>query len=145
MKAGEIMTRGVSVVSGGDTVETAAGVMARINAGILPVVAGTRFVGLITDRDIVVRVVAAGKLAASCLVSDVMTEDVHYCLEDDTVEDVARRMGDLGVRRMPVFDKADALVGMISLDDVAMQADWGRTVTGALRRTLQLSRAARSG
>jgi predicted transcriptional regulator len=75
----------------------------------------------------------------------VMTGDVHYCLEDDAVEDVARRMGDLGVRRMPVFDKADALGGMISLDDVAMQADWGRTVTGALRRISQLSRAARSG
>jgi len=93
MKAGTIRTRKVSAVSPDDTVESAAMLMARINAGILPVLSGRRVVGLLTDRDIVVRAVAAGKPVASCTVDEVMTEEVHYCLEDDAVEDVAKHGG----------------------------------------------------
>jgi CBS domain-containing protein len=144
MKAGKIMTRKVSVVSPDDTVENAAILMARINSGILPVLSGTRVVGLITDRDIVVRAVAAGKPVAACTVGDVMTEDVHYCLKDHTVEDVAKRMGDLGVRRMPVFDRSNILVGIISLDDLAAHVQWEHTVDDALRNIAQFSRAPRS-
>ena len=98
-------------------------------------------VGLVTDRDIVLRAVAAGKPAASCIVDDVMTEEVHYCLEDDTVEDVAKRMGELGVRRMPVFDRNNTLVGIISLDDVAAHVQWEHTVADALRKIARFSRA----
>lgn len=144
MKAGKIMTRKVSAVSPGDTVESAAILMARVNAGILPVLSGKRVVGLVTDRDIVVRAVAAGKPVATCTVDDVMTEEVHYCLEDDTVEDVAKRMGELGVRRMPVFDRDGTLIGIISLDDVAAHVQWEHTVADALRSIAQFSRAPRS-
>jgi CBS domain-containing protein len=141
MKAGEIMSRGVSFVSPDDTVESAANLMARDNVGILPVLSGAHVVGLITDRDVVVRAVAAGKPVSTCTVDDVMTEEVHYCLEDDTVEDVAGRMGDLGVRRMPVFERSNTLVGIISLDDVAAHVQWGHTIAGALRKIALFSRA----
>ena len=144
MKAGEIMTRKVSTVSPEDTVQSAALVMARVNAGSLPVLSGKRMVGLITDRDIVVRAIAAGKPIANCTVDDVMTEEVHYCLDDDTIEDVAMRMGDLGVRRMPVLDRNSALVGMISLDDIAAQVQWEHVVADALRKIAKFSRAPQS-
>lgn len=144
MKAGDIMTRKVSVASPDDTVESAARLMARVDAGILPVVSGARVEGLVTDRDIVVRAVAAGKPVATCTVDDIMTEEVHYCLEDDAVEDVAKRMGELGVRRMPVFDRSNALIGIISLDDVAAHVQWDHPVADALRRIAQVSRAPRS-
>jgi CBS domain-containing protein len=144
MKAGEIMTRKVSTVSPEDTVANAALVMARVNAGILPVLSGKRMVGLVTDRDIVVRAIAAGKPVANCTVDDVMTEEVHYCLDDDTVDDVAARMGDLGVRRMPVLDRNNTLVGMISLDDIAAQVQWEHVVADALRKIAKFSRAPQS-
>jgi CBS domain-containing protein len=144
MKAGQIMIRKLSVVSPDDTVESAALLMARVNAGILPVRSGNRVVGLITDRDIVVRAVAAGKPVATCTGDDVMTEEVHYCLEDDTVEDVAKRMGELGVRRMPVFDRDNLLVGIVSLDDMAAHVQSDRTIAEALRKIARVSRARRS-
>jgi CBS domain-containing protein len=144
MKAGDIMIRKLSVVSPEDSVESAAVLMARVNAGILPVVSGKRVVGVVTDRDIVVRAVAAGKPVARCTVDDVMTEEVHYCLAEDTVEDVANRMGALGVRRMPVFDRDGALIGLISLDDVAAHVQSDRTIAEALRGIARVSRAPRA-
>ena len=144
MKAGEIMTREVSTVSPDDTVETAAIVMAGINAGILPVLSESRVVGLVTDRDIVVRAVAARKPVATCTVGEVMTEEVHFCLEDDTVEDVTERMGEIGVRRMPVFDRNSTVIGIVSLDDVAAHVRSEHTVADALRKIARFSRAPRS-
>lgn len=144
MKAGTVMTRKVSTVSPGDTVESAAILMARINAGVLPVLSERRLVGLVTDRDIVVRALAAGKPVATCTVDDVMTEEVHYCLDDDAVEDVAKRMGELGVRRMPVLDRNNTVIGIISLDDIAANVQWEHTVADALRKIARFSRAPRS-
>ncbi len=134
MKVSEIMSRKLAVVSPVDTVKSAANIMRSANVGILPVLSENRMIGIITDRDIVVRVVSEGKSAANCQVGDVMTEDVHYCLDDDGVEDVARRLGELRVRRMPVLDRSNSPVGIISLDDIAIHADWGHTVAEALRR-----------
>jgi CBS domain-containing protein len=144
VRASTVMTRKVSTVSPENTVEEAATLMARLNIGLIPVVSGERVVGLVTDRDIVVRAVAAGKPVDSCPVDDVMTEDVHFCLEDDAVEDVAKRMGDVGVRRMPVFDRNNVLVGIISLDDIAAYGQWEHTVAESLRKIARVSRAPRS-
>jgi len=145
MKVGDIMTRKVSVVSPDDTVERAASLMARVNAGVLPVLSGTRMVGLVTDRDLVVRAVAAGRPVATCRVDDVMTEDVHYCLAEDAAVDVAKRMGELGVRRMPVLDRSNSLVGVISLDDIAAHVQWEHAVADALRKLGRFSRGAATG
>jgi CBS domain-containing protein len=141
MNAQQIMTRNPSVASPEDTVQSAARLMARVKAGILPIVLGARVVGLVTDRDIVVRAVAAGKPVATCTVDDIMTEEVHYCLDDDTVDDVARRMAELGVRRMPVCDRKEALVGLISLDDVAAHIQSDHLVADTLRKIAAAARA----
>jgi len=134
MKVREIMSRKVAAVSPTDTVKTAAEIMGSKDIGILPVVDKKRMVGIITDRDIVVRVISPGKPATDCVVGDVMTEEVHYCLDDDDVEDVAKRLGNMRVRRMPVLDRHNHPIGMISLDDIAIHADWAHTVAEALRR-----------
>jgi CBS domain-containing protein len=95
--------------------------MAEADAGILPVGENDRLVGMITDRDIAVRAVARGK-GPDTPVRDVMsTEKVMYCFEDDVVDEVARNMGDVKLRRLPVMDRDKRLVGIISLGDVAQR------------------------
>lgn len=134
MKVVEIMRRKLAAVSPAHTIKSTADIMRSSDVGILPVLDGSRMVGIITDRDIVLRVVSEGKSATDCKVGDVMTEEIHYCLDDDDVDDVAKRLGDLRIRRMPVLDRSNRPVGIISLDDIAIHADWGHTVTEALRR-----------
>lgn len=144
MQAGQIMIRKLTTVAPDETVERAAILMARVNAGILPVVKGDRIVGLVTDRDLVVRAVAAGKSPHKVRVDEIMTEEVHFCREDDEVEEVARRMGALGVRRMPVCDRSGAPVGLISLDDVAAHVQSDHLVAETLRGIARVARAPRA-
>ena len=118
MKVSEAMTRDVRVANPDETIRDAARVMAEINAGVLPVGEDDRLVGMITDRDIAVRAVAEGK-APSTKVRDVMSAEVLYCYDDQDVDEVARNMGDVQVRRLPVVNRDKRLVGIISLGDVA--------------------------
>ena len=119
MQVRDAMTRDVRLATPGQTIRDVAQMMAEIDAGILPVGENDRIVGMISDRDIAVRAVAAGK-GPETPVRDVMsTEHIHYCFEDDDIEDVAKSMGDHKVRRMPVMDRNKRLVGIISLGDVS--------------------------
>jgi CBS domain-containing protein len=86
----------------------------------MPVEDHDRLVGMVTDRDIVVRGVADG-LDPQAKVRDVMTTDVKYCFEDEEVDDVARNMGDIQVRRLPVVNRDKRLVGIVSLADAARE------------------------
>ncbi len=115
----DIMTRGVEVIQRDDTLQHAAQRMKALDIGSLPVCDGKALVGMITDRDITVRGVAAGMVAQESLVSDVMTEEVRWCLEDDTVEQVLEQMGDEQVRRLAVFDAGNEIVGIVALGDLA--------------------------
>jgi CBS domain-containing protein len=128
MKASEAMTRDVEITRPDDTIEHAARLMAQIDAGALPVGEGDRLVGMITDRDIAIRVAALGKDPRQTRVRDAMTGEVEYCFEDEDAEEVARRMGDLKLRRLPVLNRDKRLVGLVSLGDLAFQAGGG---TGA--------------
>lgn len=94
--------------------------MIEIDAGALPVAENDRLVGMITDRDIVVRCVAQGK-GCDTKVRTVMTEEVRYCYEEQEIEDVADNMGNQQLRRFPVLNGDKRLVGIISLGDVAMR------------------------
>jgi len=116
------MTWGVHVANPEETVEQAAKTMASLDAGALPVGEKGRLVGMITDRDIAIRGIAAGK-GPNAKVRDVMTEDVKYCFEDQDLEEVTRNMGDLQVRRLPVLNRDRHLVGILSLGDVALSQD----------------------
>lgn len=121
----DIMTRDVVTVSPQDSISHAAELMEDMDVGSLPVCDGQRLVGMITDRDITVRGVAAGQIPDETLVEEIMTEDVLYCYGDQTVEEVLEDMGDLQIRRMPVLDStSDELIGIVALGDLSIeQAD----------------------
>jgi CBS domain-containing protein len=122
MKVSEAMTRDVRVANPNETIRDAARMMAEINAGSLPVGENDRLVGVITDRDIAVRAVAEGK-APTTKVRDIMSPEVLYCYDDQDLDDVAKNMGDVKVRRMPVVNRDKRLVGIISLGDVVCNED----------------------
>jgi CBS domain-containing protein len=118
MRVSEAMTRNVRLARPDQSIAEAAKLMAELDAGALPVANEERLVGMITDRDIAIRAVAAGR-APDTRVQDVMTPDVKYCYEDDDVDEVVRNMGDIKVRRLPVMSREKRLVGIIALGDIA--------------------------
>ncbi|MEO6215064.1 MAG: CBS domain-containing protein [Sphingomonas sp.] len=118
MKVRDCMTREFRIVGPGETIQGAAHTMAEIDAGFLPVAEGERLVGIITDRDIAIRAVAIG-LAPSAKVSEVMSGEVRYCFADEDAADVLDTMADLQLRRLPVVDRDQRLVGVISITDLA--------------------------
>ena len=122
MQVREVMTREVCVISPDDTIERAAQLMGQIDAGILPVRENDRLVGMITDRDIAVRGVAEG-CGPDARVRDVMSQEVKYCFDDEDLDHVAKNMGDIRIRRLPVVNRDKRLVGIISLGDVAQKED----------------------
>ncbi len=119
MKVSEIMTRGVEIASPDDTIQQAASRMAELDAGVLPVGENDRLVGMLTDRDIAIRVVAEGRNGA--VVRDVMSSSVRTCRESDNVEDVMRVMADEQVRRIPIVDESGAVVGIVSQADIVRE------------------------
>ena len=107
-------------------VEEETGDVARImrdeDIGAVPVVQGEQLLGMITDRDIVVRAIADGDEMQDRTVGDVMTPDVQCCLEDQNVGDVLKEMGDQQIRRLPVVNKERRLVGIVSIGDLSREA-----------------------
>jgi CBS domain-containing protein len=118
--------RQVELASPDDTLEKAAGRMAELDTGVLPVGEGDRLVGMLTDRDIAVRAVAQGK-GPDARVRDAMTPAVKYCFEDEDLNDVVHTMAEQKVRRLPVMSREKRLVGIVSLGDVAIYADSKQT------------------
>lgn len=121
MKVREAMTREVRLVRPDQTIREAANLMAQLDIGALPVEDSDRLVGMITDRDIAVRAVAQGR-GADTPIRDVMSREVKYCFEDQTVDEVTRNMADIRVRRLPVLNRDKRLVGILSLGDLAIDA-----------------------
>jgi CBS domain-containing protein len=114
------MTSDVIIASPDDNLRRAAQLMESNDFGLLPVGENDRLVGMLSDRDITIRAVAKG-LGPDCKVRDVMTSDVKYVYEDETVEDAARNMETLQVRRLPVLNRDKRLVGIVSLGDLALR------------------------
>jgi CBS domain-containing protein len=117
----EVMTRDVEVIAPQETLQRAAQLMDELNVGALPVCEGSRLLGMITDRDITVRAVAAGNVPAETRVSDVMSEGVRWVREDDSTDAVTKSMSGMQVRRVPVLNSRDELVGIVSLGDLSTQ------------------------
>ena len=122
MKISETMTREVKLATPTQTIREAARLMAELDAGALPVADGDRLVGMITDRDIAIRAVASGR-GPDTPVREVMTQDIKYCFEDQTLEEVAENMGDIRVRRLPVLNRDKRLVGIVSIGDIASSGE----------------------
>ena len=122
MQVKDAMTKDVELASPTHTIRQAALLMGKIDCGALPVADKDSLVGMITDRDIAVRAVAAGK-GPNTLVKEIMSAEVLYCFEDQDIEEVARNFADLKVRRLPVMNREKRLVGILSLGDMARKAN----------------------
>ena len=118
MKIRDVMTPDIDVVTPGDTLTTAAQLMADLDFEALPVSDNNRLTGVITGRDIATRVVADGCDPKEVTVGKTMTQDALYCFENEPVKAVAQKMADWWVRRLPVVNRNKRLIGMVSLADV---------------------------
>ncbi|WP_421932935.1 CBS domain-containing protein [Phenylobacterium sp.] len=127
MKVSEAMTAQVVTAAPADSVQKVAGIMLNIDSGAVPIVEDGKVVGLITDRDIVLQVVAKGG-QLSTPVSDVMSGEVQTCKEDDNLADAAAQMASHQIRRLVVANDTGKLVGILSLGDIAV--DYGAKVVG---------------
>jgi CBS domain-containing protein len=119
MKVREAMTRDVRLVKPDQPISEAARLMGELDIGALPVEENDRLVGMITDRDIAVRAVAAGR-GPDTAVREVMSREIKYCFEDQSVEEVTQNMGELRIRRLPVLTRDKRLIGILSLGDLAI-------------------------
>lgn len=119
MKVREAMTPDVRLVRPDQPISEAARLMAELDIGALPVEENDRLVGMITDRDIAVRAVAAGR-GPDTRVSEVMSREVKYCYEDQSIDEVTQNMGELRIRRLPVLTRDKRLIGILSLGDLAI-------------------------
>jgi CBS domain-containing protein len=117
MNVSECMSRDVRICAPDHTVREAARAMKEIDAGALPVGENDRLVGMITDRDIVVRAIAEDK-GCDTPVREAMTKEIHYVFEDERLEDAQAKMSELKVRRLPVLNRDKRLVGIVSLGDI---------------------------
>jgi CBS domain-containing protein len=119
MKVSDAMTSDVRVVRPEQSICQAAQIMAECDSGALPVTDGERLIGVVTDRDIAIRAVAR-EMSPDTTVGEIMSTEVLYCYEDESLEDVAQNMGDMQVRRMPVMSRAKRLVGIVSIGDLSL-------------------------
>jgi CBS domain-containing protein len=116
-----MMTRGVRTAAPQDSIESAAQAMAELDVGALPVCDGKRLVGMVTDRDITVRCVAQGLPPAHTPVGDIVSRDRRFCRDSQTVDEAAEMMQAAGIRRLPVIDAGDNLVGILTVGDIAVR------------------------
>ena len=122
MKVSEVMTRDVQTVRSDQTAQDAANFMLDCDSGSIPVMEGDRLIGMITDRDIAVRGVAKGN-GPDTPVRELMTNDIICARENDDIEEIASKMSQAQVRRLPVVDDQEKLCGIVSLGDLSRESD----------------------
>lgn len=123
MNISDVMTPNVRVVSPHDTLQFAAKLMEEIDVGLLPVTENEELIGTLSDRDITIRAVAQGLSPEETHVSEVMTSDALYVFDDQSIEEAAQDMSDFQVRRLPVLNRENHLVGIVSLADLSLSED----------------------
>jgi len=123
MKVKEIMTKEVEVIHPDDTLQIAAQKMANRDIGFLPVLEADQLVGVITDRDLVLRGVAQGLNSTAMLGRELMTSPVIYCFEDQDVKDAVKLMEESQIRRLVILSRSEKRpVGVVSLGDLALNS-----------------------
>ncbi|QDE93798.1 CBS domain-containing protein [Myxococcus xanthus] len=133
--AREVMTRNVRTARPESPLRDIARIMKDESCGVVPIVdERSRLVGIVTDRDLVVRAFTGGRSPEQLRASDVMTDDVEAVTPDDTLHDVIGLMGRRQLRRIPVVERDDSIVGIISLGDIALRADHDEELQQALER-----------
>jgi CBS domain-containing protein len=136
MRIHDVMTPDVRTIAPSSTIREAAKLMLDIDAGSLPVAENDRLVGMLTDRDIAVRAIAAGK-GPDTTVGEAMSPDILYCYDDQDIDEVCENMSDMQVRRLPVVDRDKKLVGIVSIGDLARRGETdaaGEALEGITRR-----------
>jgi CBS domain-containing protein len=118
----DVMTRDVRSMAPQQTLSDAAKLMDELNVGVVPVCEGERLLGVVTDRDIVVRGLARDLDPKQCKLTDVMSGHVRTARADDDVDEVLGEMANAQIRRMPVVDAGDKLVGILSIGDIAAKS-----------------------
>ncbi|MGZ5444869.1 MAG: CBS domain-containing protein [Thermoanaerobaculia bacterium] len=119
----DVMTANPECVSEKDSIRDVARIMKDQDTGVVPVVDGRKIIGLITDRDIVVRGLAEGKNLESVRVNELMTRNVRSVREDSTVNEALELMSNAEIRRVAVVNNNDELVGIVSIGDIASQGN----------------------
>lgn len=119
----EIMSRDVAMTHPDMAVTEVARIMRDADIGFLPVCDGNRLVGTVTDRDLVIRCLAEGGDMTGVTVRQAMTDTIVFCLEDAEHKEAAQLMGKAQIRRLPVLDRENRLVGIVSLGDIADETD----------------------
>lgn len=127
----EIMTRNVTTATRETSLRDAAILMRDGDMGAMPIVENGKLVGIVTDRDMVVRGIAENK-SADTSIGDVMTAEIFSVKEDDFVFEAIRLMGDKQVRRVPIINEAGELVGIIAMADVALETEDEREIAETL-------------
>ncbi len=131
MLCSDIMTRNVTTATRAHTLKDVAAMMRDGDMGSVPVVEDGKLVGIVTDRDIVIRSIADGT-AASASVGEAMTTDIFSVKPDDFVFEAIRLMGDKQVRRIPVVDGDGKLAGIIAMADIALETEDAQEVAETL-------------
>lgn len=133
----DVMHKKAKVVNFQDSVEAAAKLMVTEDCGSIPVEKDDRMIGMLTDRDIAIRVVAKGKDPKKTKVQDVMSEGINYCFEEDSLDEASSKMSEKKHRRLPVINKERRLVGMLSLGDIARKNQASKVSSDILTRVSQ--------
>jgi CBS domain-containing protein len=121
MQIRDVMTQGPETINSNAPAIEAAAKMRELDVGSLPVCDGESLEGLLTDRDITVRLVAAGLDASTTKVKEIMTPGATYCFDDQTLDEAAAVMEARKIRRLPIMNRDKQLIGMLSLGDLAIR------------------------
>jgi CBS domain-containing protein len=134
MKISEIMTAGFETIDSTNSLTEAAKKMKSLDVGILPVQEGTRLIGVVTDRDIVVRGLAEERDPGETQVKDIVSPNIVYCFEDDSIEDAVKLMEENQVRRLIVCREDGTPIGIVSLGDLAVRSGQEQLFAEALEQ-----------
>ncbi len=141
MKVADVMTHGVDLIDAGTSVKDAATRMAELDVGAVFVGAEKRPVGVLTDRDILVRVVVEGSDPNGVTVRDVMTGEIVCCNAEDGVETAIAAMREGQFRRMPVLDESGSAIGVVTLSDLARSVESPEKVAETVREIVEPHRS----
>lgn len=137
LRCSEIMTKNVTTCGPDTVIRDVADMMEDDNVGSIPVLDNGRLIGLVTDRDIVCRVIAEGLDTRIVKAREVMSEDIITCTADDSVIDAMRKMGEHQIRRIPICDLNGRLRGIIALGDIALEAERDQDLANAIEQISQ--------
>ena len=142
MRLGEMMATNVEVIGSNASLKEAAAKMRDLDVGLIPVCEGDELKGTLTDRDITVRATAEGRSPSKTKVSDIMSKEIAYCFEDQEIEEAMGLMEARHIRCLPILNRENRLVGIVSLGDLSVLA-WQNILLGETFKELSRPAVAR--